>query len=163
MGYMSKEDYGDEFQDHLLEQYKLYVEMADRISIRRAQANKFFISLLSGLLAVLSIATNKGILTEMHNALFLAVSLLGLILGTLWYVTINSYRQLNSAKFKLIHEMEQYLPFPCYKREWGILRKEGKGKKYLQITHVEKFIPFILALPYFLLFIYSLVILISKK
>jgi len=160
---MSKEDYGEKFQDHLLEQYKLYVEMADRISIRRAQANKFFISLLSGLLAVLSIAINKSILTEMHNALFLAISLLGLILGTLWYVTINSYRQLNSEKFKVIHEIEQHLPFPCYEREWEILGKGKERKKYLQLTRVEQFIPFVLAFPYFLLFIYSLFALICKK
>ena len=39
------EKYGDKFQDHLIEQYKLYVEMADRVSARRAQTNRFYISL----------------------------------------------------------------------------------------------------------------------
>lgn len=34
-------------QDLLIEQYKLYVEMADRISARRAETNKFYISLLT--------------------------------------------------------------------------------------------------------------------
>jgi hypothetical protein len=32
----------DKFRDYILEQYKSYVEMADRISQRRALANSFF-------------------------------------------------------------------------------------------------------------------------
>ncbi len=36
---MEKERYGEHYQSHLLEQYKLYVEMADRISARRGQIN----------------------------------------------------------------------------------------------------------------------------
>ena len=38
----------------IIEQYKLYVEMADRISQRRAESNKFFITLLSSMLIVAS-------------------------------------------------------------------------------------------------------------
>jgi len=30
------EEYGPEYRAHLMEQYKLYVEMADRVSQRRA-------------------------------------------------------------------------------------------------------------------------------
>ena len=33
---MDIDDYGPKFRDHLLEQYKIYTEMADRISQRRA-------------------------------------------------------------------------------------------------------------------------------
>lgn len=55
---MTKEEYGDNFQAHLLDQYKLYVEMADRISARRVQINNFYTSFLSGLLAFLSIVTS---------------------------------------------------------------------------------------------------------
>jgi hypothetical protein len=47
--------YGDKFQDHLMEQYKICVEMADRVSVRRNQANSFYISLLSALIALLSL------------------------------------------------------------------------------------------------------------
>jgi hypothetical protein len=32
----------DQLRGHLLEQYKLYLEMADRISSRRQSANSFF-------------------------------------------------------------------------------------------------------------------------
>ena len=151
---MDKGEYGEKFNEHLLEQYKLYVEMADRISERRMQTNKFYISLLSGLLALLSILVT----TEKFNQslVFIVVSMLGMALCILWHVNILSYRQLNSGKFQVIHEMEQHLPFPCYDREWELLGEGKEKSKYLQLTRVEKYIPLILAIPYIFLFLYTL-------
>lgn len=53
---MKPEEYGEKYQDHLLAQYKLFVEMADRVSQRRDQSNRFyvtFVSAIAGLLIVL--------------------------------------------------------------------------------------------------------------
>ena len=47
-------NYGDKFKEHLLEEYKIYIEMADRVSSRRIQTNGFFITIFSGLLAVIA-------------------------------------------------------------------------------------------------------------
>jgi len=156
---VDKNKYGEKFNEHLLEQYKLYVEMADKISERRMQTNKFYISLLSGLLALLSILVSVGKLNQ--TLIFALVSILGIALCVLWYINIRSYRCLNSGKFKVIHEIEQELPFRCYDREWEILGRGKKVKKYLQLTRVEQYVPFILAIPYLLFFIYSLWILIK--
>lgn len=157
---MIKEEYEDKFKDHLLEQYKLYVEMADNVSSRRTKANVFYISLLSGLLAVLSIVYRWGILNNPPNVVFMAAAILGIILCCIWYVNIQSYKQLNSGKFKVIHAMEQQLPFPCYGREWEILGSGKDGKNYLQLTRVEQYIPAILTIPYLILIIYSLCVMI---
>ena len=153
---IDKNKYGEKFNEHLLEQYKLYVEMADRISERRMQTNKFYISLLSGLLALLSILVSVGKFIN-QALIFVIVSLLGIALCILWHINIRSYRQLNSGKFKVIHEIEQYLPFPCYDKEWELLGEGKETSKYLQLTRVEKYIPLILAIPYIFLFLYSLV------
>jgi hypothetical protein len=48
---ITQEEYGDNFKPHLLEQYKLYVEMADRISGRRQSANSFFLSVNTAIIA----------------------------------------------------------------------------------------------------------------
>ncbi len=144
-------------KETLLEQYKLYVEMADKISARRAQTNKFFISLLTGLLAILSLATDKSFFTNYQLFVFFVVSFLGFALNILWYVNIRSYRQLNTGKFQVIQEMEQQLAFPCYKKEWEILGEGKESKKYLQLTRIEQYVPFILAIPYILLLVYSLI------
>jgi len=153
---MKREGYGEKFHEHLLEQYKLYVEIAGRISTRRAQTNRFYISLLSGLLALLSIVVGREILSDFQTIAFMAVAILGLALCALWNVNIRSYRQLNSGKFKVIHEMEQHLPFPCFDKEWEILGEGKESKKYLQLTRIEQYVPILLVIPYILLFVYSL-------
>ena len=158
---MNQRNYGDRFKEHLLEQYKLYVEMADRISARRGQTNKFYISLLSALLALISITVSRNLLDSFQIIIFFTIGILGLLLSILWSVNIRSYRQLNSGKFKVIHEMEQYLPFNCYDREWEILGRGKDARKYFQLTRIEQYIPFILGIPYLILFIYSLYILIK--
>ena len=42
------------YQAALLAQYELYVEMADRVSARRATANAFFVTLNTGVFALLA-------------------------------------------------------------------------------------------------------------
>ena len=152
---MEKEKYGEHYQPHLLEQYKLYVEMADRISARRGQTNSFYISLLSGLLAVLSLSTDKqATITTHYKVLLLVVSAAGLILCFVWLLNIRSFKQLNSAKFMVVHEIEEFLPFACYDREWEIIKKT-RDDKYLQQTRIEQFVPLLLALPYLGLLCYA--------
>ncbi len=50
---VSVDRYGDNYQAHYLEIYKLYVEMADRISSRRHNTNSFFLTINSAVIAVL--------------------------------------------------------------------------------------------------------------
>lgn len=54
MDLINKNDLGEEATEILFEQYKLYVEMADRISQRRMNINTFFISVNILLLIIVS-------------------------------------------------------------------------------------------------------------
>jgi len=152
-----RENYGNEFKAHLLEQYKLYVEMADRVSSRRVQTASFYTSILSALLALLSITSNKELFRGPQSFVLFTIAILGLCLCLAWAANINSYKQLNSLKFKVIHDMENYLPFPCYEMEWKILKEDKNRRRYLRLTAIEQYIPIILAIPYLCLLIYSLV------
>jgi len=149
---VNSDNYGGDYHGHLLEEYKLYVEMADRMSARRIQASQFYISLLSALFGVIAILVEKKIFPGSEGSFLLLGSLLGLFLCFIWYVNINSYKQLNSLKFKVIEEMELYLPFPCYAREWKI---EKKTKQYQRLSNVEKYVPLSIALLYLGLAIYA--------
>jgi len=154
---MKKEEYGEQFNEHLLEQYKLYVEMADRISDRRERTNMFYISLLSVFLTLIFIVMGMNVLNEFQIVvLFIIISILGFALCIIWYIHIRSYRQLNSGKFKVIHEMEQYLPFSFYIKEWDILIKKKESNGYILLTKVEQYVPLIFAILYLLLLIYLL-------
>ena len=149
-------NYGENYQLHLLEQYKMYVEMADRVSARRQQVGSFYISILSGLLGLLAI-NNKELFSGSQNIVLLSISILGITLCILWNANINSYKQLNSLKFKVIHEMEANLPFACYEREWEILKESKSNVRYFRLTAIEKYVPFVLCIPYTIILIQALI------
>jgi len=148
----------DKVIELLLEQYKLYVEMMDRTSARRIDATKLYISLLTALLAVLPIVLNQSIPLSTQPFACLMTAVMGIALCVIWAINITSYRQLNSLKFRVIHEMEQNLPFPCYDREWKILEEEPKRQKYRRLWKVERYIPLLLIAPYLILLIYALTV-----
>ena len=82
-----------------LELYKLGVEMADRISARRALANTFFLTVNTGLAALLGGKTLRWY-----------VAGAGIVFTLAWWWLLQSYRKLNSAKFKVINAIEPPQP-----------------------------------------------------
>jgi len=135
-------EYGDSYRDHVIEIYKIYVEMADRISSRRERANSYFLTIntaLVGLVSYLSLSDAGCPFVFTH----IPVSIAGIALSYLWYRILKSFRDLNSAKFRVIHEIENYLPLAPYGAEWEVVGR-GKDKKlYLPFTHIEKIVPWI--------------------
>jgi len=135
----------------LLEQYKIAVEMADRVSARREGANKIFLSANSIIFAFLA---TQGTLYEIH----VFISVVGILISLVWATTIQNYKNLNSAKYAVIHEMEDLLPWKVYKNEWDKL-KQGRNKKiYAKLTVVEKRLPWIFLVFYAFLLVYSLIV-----
>lgn len=138
----SEEEYGSNYRSHYLDIYKLYVDMADKVSTRRQTANSFFLTLNTALIAVVSYL-QLGECKTAPLETFWVVSLAGVALCYMWYRLIRSYRELNSGKFKIIHEMEQFLPMAPFDAEWEAL---GRGKNpalYLPFTKVEMAVPWI--------------------
>jgi hypothetical protein len=152
---INEENYGIKFHDHLIEEYKIYVEMMDRISSRRTQANQFYISLLSALFGIISIVFDKNLISSPSSIFLTLLSILGILICFVWHINIDSYKQLNSLKFEVIQEIEQMLPFACYSREWNILR--NRKKRYIGLSEIEKYIPFAISTAFFGLFIYSII------
>lgn len=140
---MKPDEYGENYQAHLLEQYKLYVEMADRVSQRRDQSNRFYVTLVSALVALLVVLARVGAGTSgtVWAAALLIVGLFGIALSGIWILNIRSYRTLNTAKFKVISSMEPQLPWAGYADEWELLRPQDAPPKYLQLSRVEQLVP----------------------
>jgi hypothetical protein len=130
-----------------LELYKLAVEMADRVSARRATANAFFLTVNTALLAFAS--------SGLDDALRL-VALAGIALSGTWWVLLKSYRDLNAAKFNVITEMEKNLEAQIFDEEWKRLkekRQEGWRGRYAEFGAVERFVPLIFAALYAAVFV----------
>lgn len=145
----TKEVYGAEFEKHIFEQYKLYVEMTDRISARRMLANSFFVGVHTALITAFTVLLKEKVLlpTLVGLAPFLAV----IILCFVWWRVIHSYRQLNSGKFKVVHALEQMLPVAPYDAEWNALGAGNNRKLYLPLTHIENWVPVCFGVLYALL------------
>lgn len=137
-----QEDYGPLYRDHILEVYKVYLEMADRISERREKANSFFLVVNTALIALFTKDIFGGA-TVTSSVLELLVPMAAAVLCYLWYRIIRSYRDLNSAKFKIVHEIERYLPLRPYDAEWEYVDRGKNPKLYLPFTRVEGVVPWL--------------------
>ena len=153
---VSSEEYGSEHGGHLLEQYKLYLEMADRISQRRQTANTFLLTINTALVALLGIALphNLGVLGTVWYAI---VGTAGIVLCYTWLRLVRSYSDLNTAKFKVVHEIEQMLPIRPYEAEWKAVGEGKDPKRYLPFTRIEPRIPWVFAVLYLSLIASSIV------
>ena len=142
-----KARYGENYQAHSLEIYKLYTQMADNISARRQSANSF---LLTANIAIIAFVGYVG-----ENPGNLIVSLAGTVVCFIWYRIIRSYKDLNSGKFKVIHEIEKELPFSPYEAEWEALGRGKDSKRYLPFTSIESYVPVIFGILHVLSFFIS--------
>ena len=129
----------DEKQE-LLEIYKLHAELADSVSKQRSTANRFYMLVLSGLAVLFSAFLQRKNGVPL-GWLMVGFGLFGMLLASAWYIVIRSYRQLNSGKFKALHELEEKLPYPFFKREWDLLAEGREQKTYWRLTVVETFVP----------------------
>ena len=141
-------EYGDLYQQHLFDQYKLAVEMADRVSARRMQANTFFLAINTGLLTVFANLVKDEIITGFSGTLPIIALL---VLCFVWWRIVRSYRQLNSGKYAVILEMVNLLPAAPYAAEWVALGEGKDPKRYLPLTHVENWVPRLFGVLYLLL------------
>lgn len=118
-----------------LDLYRLAVEMADRLSARRATANSFFLTLNTGLVALLG-----------ANDLRWDVAAAGVVFAVAWWALLKSYRDLNAAKFEVILAMEADLPVAIYGREWELL--SARPSRYRELGRVERVVPWLFAAIY---------------
>ncbi len=151
------ETYGSEYKSHVLEQYKLYVEMSDRISERRQAANTYFLTVNTAIVAVLGLLANRA--DGLVNSIFLvSVGISGMVLSYSWYRLIVSYRQLNSGKFHVILAIERQLPLRLYDAEWTAIGQGKDPRLYRPFTTIETAVPFIFFAIYVVLSLFSLLL-----
>ena len=148
------DEYGAKYQDHLLEQYKLFVTTSQQISERRQQANNFLLTLSSSLVT-LFVAFLSSFGHHRWNAL---IPIAGLLVCFIWHSLVESYKDLNTAKFAVIHELEEQLPVALFRYEWHVCG-HGKDKdKYVPLTHLERWIPWMFGVLYLALAVYALAV-----
>jgi len=125
--------------DHLLDQYKVFVETEERLVSRRQEENRFFLSVNALVLTVLSFLLKQGISDRGAWVGVLLLGAAGLTLCYAWLRIIDSYRGLNEAKFAVIDGFERHLPARMFGAEWD----EAELREYQPFTRIERHVPFV--------------------
>src|SRR5207249_10868848 len=128
-----------------------YVESAEKISDRRVSANNYLLTVNAFLVTLYGIIVGGGRATTYWPILVPAA---GVLVSLTWLRIILSYRDLNTVKFQVIHELEQHMPAALYGYEWR-RAEEGRGRTYVPLSHLERWVPVIFMALYALLAIIS--------
>ncbi len=118
-----------------IEQWKTCVEMANKNSEKRNSMNSLFVTINSALIAAISMRT--GTKTTI-------LAIVGCLICFEWKILLKSYYQLNSAKCKIINDIERDLPYKPFTEEWKILKR----MKYSGLCSLEKVVPMSFVLLY---------------
>ncbi len=145
---------GKEYTDYCIEQYRIYLHVFNATSDRSHKSNEFFLALNAAIIGILGYVETKSI--PHPNIIFIMIPIVGISISYSWYRIINSYSQMNRAKFKVIHTLEEKLPVALFKTEWHLLG-EGKDKsKYFRFSKIEKNIPITFVVLYLIILLVSL-------
>jgi hypothetical protein len=125
--------------DTLLEQYKAYMGDLGNIGSRYATSQTFYMSVVSGLIAVVAFAAKETPFSK-HAALITAVVLAFIALICLeWWRTLTFYGLNFGAKFAVLKKMEEQGLYPIFTEEWN----ELQNRKSTQLVTTERTVPVI--------------------
>lgn len=144
MSLINKEVNSDNKENIIVEQYKTYIESADRNSDRRINTNNFYIVLNS------MIITGLGMFID-NTTMSILLFVLGILFSIIWCINLINYKNISSCKYNIINEIENMLPIRMFKYEWEKLDTGKNIKKYIPVTDLEKIIPIIFILIYIIL------------
>lgn len=144
-------------QSALIEIYKLHSRLADQVSNRREGANRIFVTLLVGLFSLMTVAIRFSPNGAIEWWLYAIVGAFGILLSLSWWTVIRSYKQLNREKFRVLHELEDSLPFQFFKKEWNSGPAESKHNRYTRLTAVESLLPILFGMFFVGILVYGLI------
>jgi hypothetical protein len=130
-------------KDDLMKIYEIYERSAQQISDRRQSANSFYLSICTAIVGIVSFMDGVGL----GSAL---LSVAGVVICVLWRRAITSYRDINGAKFRIIHEIEELLPLRPFTVEWNLLDEGNNPKRYRPFAGVEMYVPVVFAVIFLL-------------
>jgi len=136
------------YETAVLEQYRLCVEMADRVSARRGLMNSFFLSLNTGIFVLITTFGEQP--PSGAEAWWMVIPLAAVLCQCFaWFYLVRSYRLLNSAKYRVIGALEERLPAsPFWRAEWWALGEGRDRSRYWPLSHIEQWIPILFATAY---------------
>lgn len=133
------------YRQHLFDQYKLFVESSIRVTEWRNAANKYFLGINTVLISASGVTA-----TFMPSGNWAwVVAAAGACVSLVWWLLIRSYKELNSSKFQVIHELETHLPARIFEHEWALIEER---RKYRKLAILERWVPVVFGVLHFVVF-----------
>ena len=122
------------------EQYKMFVDSAEKNSEKRIKQNNIYLTFSLALVSFLS-ATN------IEHIYFYIISIFGIILSLIWLLTIDNHAKRNQVKFSIINEFENK-----YELKW-FSEEEKRIAVLPNLTFFEKTLPLLFIVIYIVLIV----------
>lgn len=137
---------GDAYRATVVDQYTTYIESAEKVSDRRALSNTFFLTLNTAIVTVIGIFWKDRPAHDDPRILALPL-LAALTICMTWWLLLRSYRQLSTAKWRIIGRVEQRLPLRLWgEAEWKTELDEGRSfGRYVKLSVAEQWVPAVFA------------------
>ena len=147
-------------EDRIFEIYKLFVATAEKVSDRRANANTWMLTVNGAIVGLYGyLGETKASVDEWQKSLWLlAIPAAGVLICLAWASLLESYRRLNSAKFKVILDLETTLPGAAFTRESEHLKETA----HVSLSLRERRIPIVFAVFYLVLLSFQLIALVRS-
>jgi hypothetical protein len=123
----------------VVEQYKAYVVDLGNIGSRYATTQTFYLSVVSGLIAVVAFAgKDAGAFQKYAGIIAFFVTASIAVICYVWWRALDFYYRLFGAKFAVLKQIEKEMDlFKVFDWEWFELKKRG----YFSLVTHEKFTP----------------------
>lgn len=137
--------------DRRIEIYKVMVESAERGIDRRQALNQFYFSVIVAIFVSISFVLQSENEAFPSGVIVLSALMLGFLNSLLWLSTIFAARRLSASKYDAIGEIERFLEFAPFAREWEI--HVAKRRNFPRFTLIEQALPSALAVICLTLFV----------
>lgn len=126
--------------------YKLYLATAEKVSDRRGVTNQWLLSVNSAIVGLYGyLASGKASVDAEEQVVWrLAIPCAGILVCLAWTAILASYRKLNGAKFKVLHDIEARFPHQPFAKERAFYQADQRRS----LSKVERAIPLCFAALY---------------
>jgi hypothetical protein len=122
-----------------IEQYKAYLQDLSNIGVRHENSRKFYLSVVSALFVVVSMAGNEGAFANVQGGVLTLVGAVGILLCILWIMHMQAFGAIYRAKFDVLRKLEDAGGlFHIFDEEWKLLNENPRFKL---LTFIDSVMP----------------------
>ena len=159
------DDSTGEIAQRLFEQYTLYKQETENKENARDSANNTYLTANAALLALLGVSLEKDSIVSLEaGVIMLVIGIIGLRFCKVWNNTLSYYKQINTAKQRLINYLEKQLPAQLNSVEYYDVMQSPLNKgRYRVYKDVQEGLPNIFKGTWTILLFFAIIILLLSS